>query len=264
MGAGGAAQGRVIPPSGGCGTSGQGVGVVRTPVNKVRYGGLDRQPLEHSVPQDRHLQAVEPSASYAGGTGGGSGPKPSGEGESTHALSAGEGWEVVIHLGEQAGQSIVREMRIYGSADKEQSGEQAPKGGLTTSVLRSLPLARLAEQARQERAYRLAAMEDYYSDEQGGLTDEERAESLRRPGPRGRTPGFYAVLAQRYLAVVRAGHRGPVKLLAEEYGVPVRTMETRIGEARKRGILTKPSPGKPGGELTPEGLGFLEYEQEGQ
>jgi hypothetical protein len=77
----------------------------------------------------------------------------------------------------------------------------------------------------------------------------------RRPGSRGRPDLYYAQLAQAYAERVAAGSRSPVADLARELSSRRQPfshayIRDQVHEARRRGLLTKPPRGKPGGVLT--------------
>lgn len=75
------------------------------------------------------------------------------------------------------------------------------------------------------------------------------------------TEGRLAVLAARY--VVLCGESGtPTKALAEEIHVPAATVRDHLGHARAKGLLTRPGPGRAGGELTSKAIALLTKDQE--
>jgi hypothetical protein len=92
----------------------------------------------------------------------------------------------------------------------------------------------------------------------------------RKPGRHGRGDAFYAALAARYVALHRRGVREPVKALTRELAAEqpdefawapgVESVRQLLNEARKRGFLTPPPPGRAGGELTPKAYQVLGVE----
>jgi hypothetical protein len=62
----------------------------------------------------------------------------------------------------------------------------------------------------------------------------------RRPGRRGHTDEFYKQVAERYVALVASGTRGPRKQLAAEMHVSADTAAGWLAAARDRGYLQQP------------------------
>jgi hypothetical protein len=113
---------------------------------------------------------------------------------------------------------------------------------LTTAICRRAPTARLYEQAR---GYLSIAREI-------GLTldvDLREFDRNQRPGKRGRPDVFYAGVAKRYVELLISSS-APTKDLADELGKPVTSTRDLLHQARQRGLLTSPSKGLAGGELT--------------
>jgi hypothetical protein len=80
-------------------------------------------------------------------------------------------------------------------------------------------------------------------------------ENTPRPGRRGRGDEFYLDWAARYVEI---GGDTPVRDLAVSAGLPHATVAHFLDEARRRGLLERPEdPGRPGGQLTPEGKKLL-------
>ncbi len=74
-------------------------------------------------------------------------------------------------------------------------------------------------------------------------------------GPKPKSDTHYAKLAARYVQLVNLGSTSPLVDLKRESdadGVPYSRdfFRDEIAEARRRGLLTKPPPGRAGGELT--------------
>jgi hypothetical protein len=174
-------------------------------------------------------------------------------------LDDGSGWMAAVYLGMQAGRWIVTELRVFPSAEraKEKPGEwahseaaqeAAPNGGLTTTALRAVAVSQLAADAlRESRKWELVGLTLMSAGMLPG----------NAPGAHGRDDTYYARLARMYLYLVQARHPRPVKELADFFGVSVRTTESQIREARNRGLLTRPEPGRSGGELTDKARDLL-------
>lgn len=69
---------------------------------------------------------------------------------------------------------------------------------------------------------------------------------LRRPSSNPYPPAFYEAVAAAYREYVTSDPRAPAARVAEEAGVPVRTVHTWIQQARRRGFLPKGRRGKVG------------------
>lgn len=91
-------------------------------------------------------------------------------------------------------------------------------------------------------------------------------ETPRHKGRRdGRPDTYFAELARRYVAALAepgVAQRASQHLAKEDH-VEVSTMYQRLHEARRRGLLTKPTtPGKAGGRLTKYALELLDEDKE--
>ncbi|MER6175493.1 hypothetical protein [Streptosporangium sp. NPDC001681] len=87
-------------------------------------------------------------------------------------------------------------------------------------------------------------------------------EEQPRPGGAGRPDRFFALVARAYANHARYGKGSPIPWLAEQTGADRRTAENWVRQARKRGLLTDPTPGVGGGELTEKAKGLLAGDQE--
>jgi hypothetical protein len=127
--------------------------------------------------------------------------------------------------------------------------------GLTTGILRDVPLGEIMKNARRDAS----AVRRVISDEAAARVDEWLAPW--RTGARGsrtkRPNVAYAALAARYVELVRQGERAPAATLARQLGVSAVTISQRIREARELGLLTRTTAGTAGGELKPKALSLL-------
>lgn len=83
---------------------------------------------------------------------------------------------------------------------------------------------------------------------------ETAATVVERTGTREQ---YLAGLAARYVAL--CGLSGtPTKTLAEECHLSAATVRDQLGQARERGLLTKPGSGRAGGDLTPKAAALLD------
>ena len=163
------------------------------------------------------------------------------------------GWYAVLRLDDVEGAQVITEFRIFSRAHTtwlakkwtsetlglEPTGEQ-PTKALNSTLLRRVPLARLVRRAFNHvpLMYRENVMADWL--------DTDR----RRPGRQGRSDLSYATWARAYAELFESGERKPTTRLAEEQHLSPSQVGTIIGEARRRGLLTRASPGMAGSELT--------------
>lgn len=147
-------------------------------------------------------------------------------------------WLVCFRLVLDGGTWAVSEMAV----------RYAGSGGTTGEAIRRLPIGGLLKEARRLVGRSAASS-------RGRLTrpSKVRLAPFLRDGRGGfrRPDADYANLAVEYLLRVRDGDRSPAKSLHEElgFGSPA-VWANRIGEARRRRLLTKGRPGEPGGRLT--------------
>jgi hypothetical protein len=171
-----------------------------------------------------------------------------------------ERWVVAYRLQPEKGYIWPTEMRLVsGRIDQPRRapGESSPCSEppqITSRLLRELRVANHMDLARD------ALAGDEAGPDRRAITDLWgflRAEA-KPPSKAGRKPKedrYYALLAARYVELVDAGSRRPLKDLEEqshERGAPYSKdfFRDEIHEARRRGLLTKVRPGEVGGELT--------------
>ncbi len=129
-----------------------------------------------------------------------------------------------------------------------------PPSGITSLVWRAVNIGQLLDSAR-----------DVYADlwEWDAQTDWaiSLASDWTRPGSQGHPDELYARLAYAYAHLVERGVRTPVQELASENWMSCSraTANTRIAEARRRGLLTPPASGRSGGRLTAKARRLLGF-----
>jgi hypothetical protein len=79
------------------------------------------------------------------------------------------------------------------------------------------------------------------------LSGFPEATALTGPANERLTDGFLEEIAHEYLAI----GRGYARAIAAERGVSERTVVSWVEKARRRGILTRVTPGSYGGEVVP-------------
>lgn len=176
------------------------------------------------------------------------------------AASAGENWPEGWHLD---GDRLVYEIELSGWRLTVVSSFDAPwdgpahlsieppsdprvmveTDGITTELLRSIPLAEIRKRAKELRA-RLSR----------STTGEDSAEAVLA---RVETDREYALMAYEYVRLVRHGYRSPVTRLATAWGLSRNTISSRVRRARAMGFLDGP-PGRPADRLTDKARRYLE------
>lgn len=116
---------------------------------------------------------------------------------------------------------------------------------ITPTVLHQVPLARLA--ARLNTGLDRLGDPNELTYLQGAMTGIEsaRAANLMRLRDRGLDEDFFAELARIYLYATTQT-RAPAKLIADEIGVPVKTVHRWVREARLAGALPPARKGAAG------------------
>jgi hypothetical protein len=142
-----------------------------------------------------------------------------------------------------------------------------PAGGITTRMLRRIPLGDIAAGVRasgnqalgiSQSAAQRALPED--STTLGWIADalESRLTKVPRPGRRGRGDQDYALVAYLYVKALDSEPTHPVKEVAEQLDLTPSRVRDMLYEARTRELLERPSgQGVPGGRLTAKGLELL-------
>jgi hypothetical protein len=121
---------------------------------------------------------------------------------------------------------------------------------LNSAVLRSIPLARLAQQdarARLERAQALLADAQLTGDPQTERRARYLETNLPQAGRPGRKPDpdeHYRDIAAKYMQALKDGIRSPTKHLAAQEHVDYSTAATWVRRARERGYIPATTRGK--------------------
>ena len=163
------------------------------------------------------------------------------------------GWNAVLLLADTDNVPDLVELRIVRGdvdslIDKNNSvhslglktGGPVDNAEITSKVLRRIPVERLIRLAQK-------GIRPEISD----LPWRQWVSTNRsRLGKGGRPDIDYAIDAQHYVFMVTSGSPQPMADLAKKFNVSASQMRFRIGEARKRGLLTNPKRGRAGGDLT--------------
>jgi hypothetical protein len=124
-----------------------------------------------------------------------------------------------------------------------------PPGGISTRMLRKYPLGRIEANAR-----RYLAEHDQLHAEVPDWSEQAHT----RPGRRGRADLFYAQIAADYVAALDSGASAPVSAAADRRHLARTTVRNMLSEARRRGLLTRPTKrGAADGSLTPKAQDLL-------
>lgn len=198
-----------------------------------------------------------------------------------------DGWVVYVRLDTQRGRRVVTDVRVFPDLGNRTdvssiTGEEivwerpigtwigrlygrsdvsdVPEGGVTTTLLRSIPFGHLFETARREDQA-LAA----YLEEVGEGTPGWGAELAEMAADARRLPDeFLAGVARYYLRRVALDSPSPIADTAMVFRANHATVADWIKKARRRGLLTSRGGGRPGGELTKEAKRLLTAAHEGE
>lgn len=131
-----------------------------------------------------------------------------------------------------------------------------PAGGVTSRLLRRLPLGEIVEAVRSD--LRLTARTVRPHGRAGSLMAHNAEQFARRPGRAGRSDRDYAEVAAAYVAILATSDPKPVEMLAAQTFLSPSQIRNVLYEARRRELLTKAPPGRPGGQLTEKCRRILE------
>lgn len=175
------------------------------------------------------------------------------------------GWRVTIRVDDVEGQRVVTEFRMtaqsvdttisartVGSGDSRRTERVTastlgfdcsgplPDTGLSTSLFRKVALDRLVRVGltKVPSALKSRPWNEWLS------TDRSRV------GRTGRDDLYYAQWAASYVNLIDQGEPNPAIRLADDKYLSVSQVRSILGEARKRGLLSKAPKGRAGGYLT--------------
>jgi hypothetical protein len=123
-----------------------------------------------------------------------------------------------------------------------------PEGGITTRLLRRVPVQELVDAAQRY----LAAVAPRVSKDWEAAARREPA----RPGRAGREDYFYALWAKRYVDKLGMT-KTPIPDLAREHGKEPSQVRDWVHKARERDLLSREGQGRAKGMLTPKGHAAL-------
>ena len=134
----------------------------------------------------------------------------------------------------------------------------APTTPISSRFLQKLGFGELLKEARETYVEFSKYNFDIYEDQEKEIYKEIKNWMLT--GPSGFEDKKYASLAFLYAEQIMLGNESPINYLSKLMKCDRETASSRVVEARKRGLLTKPKRGNVGGVLTKAGLRALEME----
>lgn len=192
--------------------------------------------------------------------------------------SLGDGWRIAYRLVPQAGLPVIGEIRVYpdeperrgdaGEWSAHELGDTAsvPAGGLPIRALRRISL----EDAQRNFHEIFRSVHEQYPDDPLWVLETWSVDPAilsrqlsRHPGRGGRSDAFYAQLAFLYTSTVQTGQPRPLEHLAKELARPSGHVRQLLATARERGLLTRSTRGRAGGELTEKARRTLQAHQLG-
>lgn len=180
-------------------------------------------------------------------------------------LALGDEWCLYGEFFQTDAGPVLAEIRIFPADAKDDSGREYSFGqwfgsgsrvarlshGITARLLRSVSITALETELRNAITREHLEVPRAFK-----RTDREKV-LPRRTGRAGRGDRFYAEWASRYANQLARGNDKPIATLAEQYDLHQYQVRDLVRRARERGLLTRGSQGKPGGELTEKGQAAL-------
>jgi len=166
---------------------------------------------------------------------------------------------IAVHLSVETGELIALEIGDPAVVLPRHASESVKP--ISARLLRRVPFGELERVARHSLRWELAVRWHHeHPDVRASLGDggqrlRSSLAAAQRPGRRGRDDAAYASLANEY--VKRLSSATPVKDLAAELDYSDDRVRNMLAEARRRKLLTRPSPGKSGGQLTDKAIALL-------
>ncbi len=127
-----------------------------------------------------------------------------------------------------------------------QGESKAPSNPINSRYFQLLGLGEILKSARTEYLAWGGVVEEAYQD----IESEQETRQWPYPGSAGHPDQKYAHLAYLYVRFVSLGKENPIDELAKHMNCDRETASSRVSEARKRGLLTRPKQGVLGGRLT--------------
>jgi hypothetical protein len=172
----------------------------------------------------------------------------------TLTADIGDGYEAEITLqGNEDGRLVCSRLTIEYTASK-----LAPAIPISSRFLQKLGLGEMLSEAK-EIYIDVAKFVNEVTDEQEKIILKE-VRDWTLTGAAGFEDTKYASVAYLYAEQIMLGNNQPIAYLGDLMKCDRETASSRVVEARKRGLLTKPKHGNVGGVLTKAGLKALGME----
>ncbi len=123
---------------------------------------------------------------------------------------------------------------------------KVPGRVINSRYFQLLGLGEILKSAREAYEEWAGILVDVYQE----MESERETKEWGHPGPIGHPDIKYAHLAYLYESLVSKGKENPIDQLAQHMNCDRETASSRVSEARKRGLLTRPKQGVLGGRLT--------------
>lgn len=130
-----------------------------------------------------------------------------------------DGWYIAVSFDTHAPWDGPTKLQVLADMRPDTVQYVADTSGLTTSVLRGIPLGEIRREYKEV------------------LREINRASGQPQQPERIETDRDLALIAAHYAELVAAGHRSPIAEMAEVWAVGRKTMSARIQRARMRGLL---------------------------
>lgn len=130
---------------------------------------------------------------------------------------------------------------------------RAPDRPINSRYFQLLGLGEILQSARTEYIYWADILNEVYMD----MEAERETRDWPYPGATGHNDEKYASLSYMYVRFIALAKPNPVDELAQHMNCDRETAASRIAEARKRGLLTRPRQGVFGGRLTSKAENLL-------
>jgi len=185
-------------------------------------------------------------------------------------VSIDDTWLAAVRLVIQDGHVVVAEVRVFPrerapgagvaglwSAEVLGNRASAPRGGITSRLLRKIPIGEYPAHVRSVIGpwHQIEGMpRESVTVGFPGVVVAERPRPERNTG---RPDWFFAQLAADYVDAVASGSRRPVADLARRRRFPPARIRDMLHEARERGLLSRGERGRRGGYLLPRAMEIL-------
>ncbi len=159
-------------------------------------------------------------------------------------------WARIAGFDDWRAQLVIRQIEgtlVTSSFTIEKRDGADPRGGLTSEILRSVPLGAVPRELNRLIGLTLPKRpvaqlaEDFHK--------------AHRPGRRGRGDGYYAEVAAAYVS--RLDSSSALADLADELALSPSQARNLLYAARRKGLLTEAPGGKAGGQLTDKAKDLL-------